>query len=68
MISKSLHPSGNRLFKDSSKINNKGESTHRVSIKRNSNFYLDITNLWKTNQLNQEKQYEALKRSELFSQ
>lgn len=35
--------------------------------KRNSNYYLDLTNLWKTNSQDQNKQYQAIRDSELFS-
>ena len=36
--------------------------------RRNSNnYYLDLTNLWKTNSQEQNKQYQAIKDSDLFS-
>ena len=34
--------------------------------KRNSNCYLDLTNLWKTNSNEQNKQYKAIRDSDLF--
>jgi hypothetical protein len=35
--------------------------------KRNTQMYLDLTNLWKTNSQDQTKQYQAIRDSELFS-
>ena len=35
--------------------------------KRSSNFYLDLTNLWKTNSDDQTKQYKAFRDSGMFS-
>lgn len=35
--------------------------------KRNTKFYLDLTNLWRTNSQDQNKQYQAIRDSDLFS-
>lgn len=35
--------------------------------RRNSNYYLDLTNLWRTNSQDQNKQYQAIRDSDLFS-
>jgi hypothetical protein len=35
--------------------------------KRSTKFYLDLTNLWKTNSQDQNKQYQAIRDSDLFS-
>ncbi len=35
--------------------------------KRSTKFYIDLTNLWRTNSQDQNKQYKAIRDSELFS-